>query len=58
MFSILHLGDFTSVYLAILRGIDPVQVKTITEIKMAIKKKANAIDKVEKEIQEIANQRV
>ena len=50
MFSIVSLGDFTSVYLAILRGVDPVPVKTIDKIKMAMKKKFNAIDKVEKEI--------
>jgi len=55
MFSILHLGDFTSVYLAILRSIDPVPVKTIDEIKMAMKKRFNAIEKVEKEIQKITN---
>jgi glucose/mannose-6-phosphate isomerase len=56
MFSILHLGDFTSVYLAILRGIDPVPVKTIDEIKAAMKKKFNAIEKVEKEIRKITSQ--
>jgi len=55
MFSILHLGDFTSVYLAILRDVDPVPVKTIDEIKMAMKKKFNAIDKVNKEIQKIVS---
>jgi glucose/mannose-6-phosphate isomerase len=53
MFSIITLGDFTSVYLAILKGVDPVPVKTIDEIKMAMKKKFNAIEKVEKEIQKI-----
>jgi len=53
MFSILHLGDFTSVYLAILRGIDPVPVKTIDEIKMTMKKKFDLVGKVEKEIQEM-----
>jgi len=56
MFSILTLGDFTSVYLAILRGIDPVPVKTIDEIKMAMKKKVNAIEIVEKEIQKMTKQ--
>jgi glucose/mannose-6-phosphate isomerase len=54
MLSILHLGDFTSVYLAILRGVDPVPVKAIDEIKMATKKKFNVIEKVKKEIREIA----
>ena len=55
MFSILHLGDFTSVYLAILRGIDPVPVKTIDEIKAAMKKKTNAIEKVKKQIWKMTN---
>lgn len=53
MFSIISLGDFTSVYLAILRGVDPVPVKTIDEIKMAMKKKFNATEKAEKEIQKL-----
>jgi glucose/mannose-6-phosphate isomerase len=55
MFSIVSLGDFTSVYLAILRGVDPVPVKIIDEIKMAMKKKFNVIEKVEKEIQRMTN---
>jgi len=50
MFSVLHLGDFASVYLAILRGVDPVPVKTIDKIKMAMKKKFDAIEKVENAI--------
>lgn len=53
MFSIITLGDFISVYLAILRGVDPVPVKTIDQIKITMKKKFNAIEKVEKEIQKI-----
>ena len=55
MFSVLHLGDFISVYLAILRGVDPVPVKTIDKIKMAMRKKFNATEKVEKEIQKMTN---
>jgi glucose/mannose-6-phosphate isomerase len=55
MFSILHLGDYISVYLAILRGVDPVPVKTIDAIKMAMKKKFDAIKKVEKEIQKMTS---
>jgi len=55
MFSILHLGDFISVYLAILRNVDPVPVKTIDEIKMAMKKKSNTIEKVKKEIQKMTS---
>jgi len=55
VFSILTLGDFTSVYLAILRGIDPVPVKTIDEIKMAMRKKSSLIKKVENEIQKMTD---
>lgn len=55
MFSILHLGDFISVYLAILRGVNPVPVKTIDEIKIAMKKKANAIETVDNEIQKMTD---
>jgi len=38
MFSVLHIGNFVSVYLAILRGIDPTPVKTINEIKREMEK--------------------
>jgi glucose/mannose-6-phosphate isomerase len=55
MFSLLTFGDFTSVYLAILRGIDPVPVKTIDEIKMAMRKKSSLIKKVENEIQKMTD---
>jgi len=36
MISALLIGDFTSIYLAILRGIDPTPVETINRIKMKI----------------------
>ena len=38
MFSTISVGDFTSVYLAILRGIDPTPVKTIDLLKSKIKR--------------------
>lgn len=33
MFSLTYLGDYTSVYLAILYGIDPSPVQLITQLK-------------------------
>jgi hypothetical protein len=50
MFSVLHVGDFTSVYLAILRNIDPTPVETINKIKEEMKKKFNVVEKLKKEI--------
>jgi glucose/mannose-6-phosphate isomerase len=51
MFSVLHVGDFASVYLAILHNIDPTPVETINKIKEEMKKKFNVIEKLKKEIQ-------
>jgi len=53
MFSVLHIGDFVSVYLAILQKKDPTPVETISAIKEEIKKEFSMIDKVENEIRKI-----
>jgi glucose/mannose-6-phosphate isomerase len=37
MLSVIAVGDFTSIYLAILRGIDPTPVETINKLKNALK---------------------
>lgn len=37
MLSIIAIGDFTSIYLAILRGIDPTPVQTINKLKKSLK---------------------
>jgi len=50
MFSILCLGDFTSVYLAILQGVDPTPVKIIDEVKRELEKKFSVIKKLKAEI--------
>ena len=50
MFSILCLGDFTSVYLAILQSIDPTPVKIIDEMKRELGKKFNMIEKLKAEL--------
>lgn len=51
MLSLVHIGDFTSIYLAILRGIDPTPVKTISTLKKKIEQshtKATVIAELEK----------
>jgi len=53
MASVICNGDFTSVYLAVLRGIDPTPVKTISLLKEKIKKSGTKA-KVIRELQKIA----
>lgn len=53
MSSIICTGDFTSVYLAVLRGIDPTPVKTISLLKEKIKQ-SGVKEKVIRELQRIA----
>lgn len=53
MFSTICLGDLVSVYLAILRGVDPTPVRTITGIKMEMKKKLNVVKKLEDEVEKL-----
>jgi hypothetical protein len=36
MLSVICLGDFLSVYLAVLRGVDPTPVQTIDKLKSAL----------------------
>jgi len=47
MFSVLLLGDFVSVFLAILRGVDPAPVKTIDLIKREMSRKFDVAGKLE-----------
>jgi glucose/mannose-6-phosphate isomerase len=54
MFSVLFIGDLTSVYLAILLGVDPAPVKIITAMKREMQKNYNLVQKLEKEIGAIA----
>jgi len=50
MFSVLRVGDFMSVYLAILQGIDPTPVKIIDEVKRELGKKFNMVEKLTAEL--------
>jgi glucose/mannose-6-phosphate isomerase len=53
MASVICTGDFTSVYLAILRGIDPTPVKTITLLKQKLEQ-TGVKEKVLRELQRLA----
>jgi len=50
MFSIVFLGDLTSVYLAILLGVDPSPVKIITAMKNEMKRKFDIVERLKKEL--------
>jgi glucose/mannose-6-phosphate isomerase len=54
MFSVLCVGDFASVYLAILQGVDPTPVKIIDEVKRELAKKFNIIERLKKELTELS----
>jgi hypothetical protein len=47
------MGDFTSVYLAVLRGIDPTPVKTIVLLKERLKE-TGVREKVVRELEKLA----
>jgi len=50
IFSVLFVGDLTSVYLAILRNSDPTPVETINKIKEEMKKRFNSLERLKKEV--------
>jgi len=53
MFSVLRIGDFITVYLAILQNIDPTPVRIIDEVKRELKKKLDVIETLKVELQKI-----
>lgn len=57
MFSVLHIGGWVSVYLAILRNFDPTPVITINKIKTEMKKKFNIVRSLEAEIEALAKKK-
>ncbi|MCK4478045.1 bifunctional phosphoglucose/phosphomannose isomerase [Candidatus Bathyarchaeota archaeon] len=50
MLSTMYIGDFASIYLALLRGIDPTPTKTIVHLKQEMKRKLDTIMKLEKKL--------
>jgi glucose/mannose-6-phosphate isomerase len=53
MFSVLFLGDLTSIYLAILLGVDPAPVKIITALKKELQKNYNIVGTMQEKIDEL-----
>jgi len=49
MFSVLSVGDFASVYLAILQGVDPTPVKIIDEVKRELGKRFSMVEELKAE---------
>ncbi len=46
MLSAMYIGDFASIYLAILQGTDPTPVETIAKIKKELKNRSNVAEKL------------
>jgi glucose/mannose-6-phosphate isomerase len=53
MFSVLCIGDYTSIYLAILQNKDPTPVKIIDNVKKELAKKSSMKEKFEAELKEL-----
>lgn len=50
MLSTMYVGDFTSIYLAVLRGVDPTPTKNIARLKRELKRKLDMTGRLEREI--------
>jgi len=53
MFSLIHVGDLVSVYLAILLGVDPWPVETISKIKRELKERLGTLERLEGEVERL-----
>jgi len=53
MLSTMYIGDFTSIYLAMLRDVDPTPTKTIVHLKQEMKKELDMTKRFEEEIKKI-----
>jgi glucose/mannose-6-phosphate isomerase len=53
MLSTLYMGDFVSVYLAILYGFDPTPVNVINDIKTYVKEKADTTNRIKRRFKEL-----
>ncbi|MHA1144719.1 MAG: bifunctional phosphoglucose/phosphomannose isomerase [Candidatus Helarchaeota archaeon] len=48
LYSLMVIGDFISLYLAVLNGVDPMPVNSINRLKKELKDRVNLIEKIEK----------
>jgi glucose/mannose-6-phosphate isomerase len=53
MLSAQYVGDFASIYLALLRGVDPAPTKTISYLKQEMRKKHDMTTRLEEEIKRL-----
>lgn len=53
MLSTMYVGDFASLYLALLRGVDPAPTETIAFLKQEMKKKLDITTRLEEEVKKI-----
>jgi len=57
MLSVMYLGDLASVYLAILRGVDPLPVETISLLKEQLSEKFSLVKELEIQVEKLAKNR-
>jgi glucose/mannose-6-phosphate isomerase len=55
MLSTMYVGDFASIYLALLKGVDPTPTKNITYLKQQLKKRCDQIGEFEEEIERLVD---
>jgi glucose/mannose-6-phosphate isomerase len=54
MLSTMYIGDFASIYLAVLRGVDPTPTKTIAHLKQGMKQRLDMTGRLEEEIAKLS----
>ena len=57
MLSTIYIGDFTSIYLALIRGVNPTPVRTISLLKENIKK-TGMKERIIRDLQKFASENV
>ena len=55
MLSAIYLGDYASLYLAVLRSIDPYPVESIAKLKQRLAEKVRLVESLEKQVGELAS---
>lgn len=53
MLSLMHIGDLASIYLAILRGVDPTPTETINSLKGELAREFDMVAKLQREAEEL-----
>ncbi|MCK5402747.1 bifunctional phosphoglucose/phosphomannose isomerase [Candidatus Bathyarchaeota archaeon] len=53
LFSVMYIGDFASVYLGVLYGLDPTPVKIIDELKLQLSKRVNKAEELKNKFRDM-----